>query len=70
MTDYAEMRRALRRLNERLGTLEGRPCPKGCCFGTLRREDDAVSCDRCGDGAGHTERRGPFDWPVRRLPEW
>lgn len=46
MCDYAEMRRALRVLDERHGSLDGTPCPKSGCFGTLCRRNGEVVCDR------------------------
>lgn len=47
MSDYAEMRTALRVVSERARTLEGVTCPKACCFGTFRRRDGRFLCTDC-----------------------
>lgn len=47
MPDYGEMRQAIRALNERARSLDGAPCPKGSCFGTLRKLDGQFGCTEC-----------------------
>lgn len=63
MNDYGEMRRAVERINDRLRSLEGIPCPRGACFGTLRRVGGALTCDACGDAPASVDR-GPFSSSV------
>jgi len=48
MTDYGEIRRTLRALNDRFDALDGQACLRTGCPGTVQRDGSRVVCDECG----------------------